>query len=92
VQPSLPNLDQILAEFDPKLNGQRVENMEMEASFLIHFMGGLGYWAGTICPAIANRRQDTFDVAYQDAVRNAVQVALLALADLRSRDRDFVLR
>jgi uridine phosphorylase len=92
VQPSLPNLDQILAEFDPKLNGQRVENMEMEASFLIHFMGGLGYWAGTICPAIANRRQDTFDVTYQDAVRNTVQVALLALADLRSRDRDFVLR
>ena len=88
VSPSVPDLDQILADYDPGLNGQRVENMEMEASFLIHFMGGLGHWAGAICPAIANRRQDTFDIHYQDAIRNAVNVALLALADIRNRYPD----
>jgi uridine phosphorylase len=88
VRPSVPDMDQILANFDPELDGQRVENMEMEASFLIHYMGGLGYWAGTICPAIANRRLDTFDIDYQEGVRKAIRVALLALADLRSRFPD----
>jgi uridine phosphorylase len=85
VKPSVPELDNVLAEFDPRLGGQRIENMEMEASFLLHLLGGLGYWAGAICPAIANRRLDTFDVNYQHAVRKTTQVALLALATLRER-------
>jgi uridine phosphorylase len=59
--------------------------MEMEASFLLHFLGGMGYWAGAICPAIANRREDTFDVHYQQAIENATKVAILALATVRSR-------
>ena len=83
IKPSIPDLDQLFADFDPQLNGQRIENMEMEASFLIHFLSGLGYWGGAICPAIANRRKDTLDVHYHDAVKNAVGVALLALSELR---------
>jgi uridine phosphorylase len=86
VKPSVPDLDRILADYDPRVGGQRIENMEMEASFLIHFLGGLGYWAGAICPAIANRRQETFDHHYQEAIKNATRVALSALATLRSRD------
>lgn len=81
--PSVPDLDQLFARFDPRLDGQRVENMEMEASFLCHFLGGLGHWAGAICPAVANRRAETFDHAYLDAVERATQIALLALAELR---------
>jgi len=88
VKPSVPELDKIFSEFDPRIEGQRIENMEMESSFLLHFLGGIGYWAGTICPAIANRRQDTFTVHYQDAMSNAVKVALLALANLRNRYSD----
>jgi uridine phosphorylase len=88
VEPSIPDLDKILSDYDPKINGQHIENMEMEASFLIHFLGGLGYWAGAICPAIANRREDTFDLHYQEAIKNATKVALLALANLRSRYPD----
>jgi uridine phosphorylase len=57
----------------------------MESSFLLHFMGGLGYWAGSICPAIANRRLDTFDTDYQRSIENATRVALLALARLRKQ-------
>ena len=87
-KPSVPELDKILSEFDPRVDGQRVENMEMEASFLIHLLGGLGYWAAAICPTIANRRLDTFDHHYQDAVRNATKVALQALANARSRYPD----
>jgi uridine phosphorylase len=88
IKPSVPELDKIFSEFDPRVGGQRIENMEMESSFLTHFLGGLGYWAGAICPAIANRQQDTFDVHYQDAIKNATKVALLALATIRNRYPD----
>ena len=88
VKPSLPDLDGILADFDPGLDGQRVENMEMEASFLLHFLGGLGYRAGAICAAIANRRQDSFTDRYQEAIEAATRVALLALGLARSRYPD----
>lgn len=86
IRPSILDLDRMLAEYDPGVDGQRIENMEMESSFLLHFLGGLGHWAGAICPAIANRREDTFLQEYQEAVKDAIRVALLALARLRSRD------
>jgi uridine phosphorylase len=85
IQPSLPEWDRILSEYDPRVDGQRIENMEMEASFLIHFLGGLGHWGGAICAAIANRRQDTFAARYQDAIKDTTRLALWALATLRSR-------
>ncbi len=84
VMPSLPELDKLFSQFDPRVGDQRIENMEMESSFLLHFLGGLGYWAGSICPAIANRRLDTFDPSYQKSIENATRVALLALARLRN--------
>jgi uridine phosphorylase len=85
ISPSIHDLDQVFSNYDPGLDGQRVENMEMEASFLLHFMHGLGHWAGAICPVIANRRKDTFTPQYQEAINNAIKVALLALALLRNR-------
>ena len=88
VKPSVPELDRIFSEYDPRVGGQRIENMEMESSFLSHFLGGLGYRGGAICVAIANRRQDTFDPHYQKAVENATEVALLALATVRERFPD----
>ena len=88
VKPSLPDLDRILSEYDPRVGGQRVENMEMEASFLLHFLGGLGHSGGAICPAIANRRQDTFDTHYRESIESATKVALLTLATLRRRYPD----
>ena len=85
VKPSVSDLDRILAEYDPKLNGQRIENMEMESSFLLHFTSAAGYWGGSICVAIANRRENSFYHDYQTAVRKTTEVALLALSILRSR-------
>jgi len=84
VAPSLPDLDQLLADYDPNLDGQRIENMEMETSFLTHFMGGLGYPAASICTTIANRRADTFLPDYQPAVANSIKIALLAMANRAS--------
>lgn len=88
VQPSVPELNRVLSAYDPHLDGQRIENMEMEASFLLHFLGGLGYWAGAICPTVANRQENTFDHHYQESVARAIKVALLALAGVRSRHRE----
>jgi uridine phosphorylase len=84
LKPSIPDLDRIFSTFDPKIEGQRVENMEMESSFLTHFLGGMGHWAGSICPAMANRQQKTFTTHFQEAMENATQVALLGLAMLTS--------
>ena len=86
VKPSVMDLDLLFSEFNPGVEGQLVENMEMEASFLLHYMNGLGHWAGAICVAIANRRQNTIDVNYQESIANATQVALLALALARSEN------
>lgn len=88
LQPSVPALDRIFSDFDPRLGGQRMENMEMETSFLCHFLGALGHRAGAICPAVANRRTNTFDHDYLDAVDNATRIALLALANLRALSQD----
>jgi uridine phosphorylase len=84
IGPSAPDLDAVFAQYDPKVEDLRVENMEMESSFLIHYLSGLGHWAGAICPAIANRRRETFDAHYQAAIERAIQVALLALASVRN--------
>jgi uridine phosphorylase len=91
MKPTVPELDKIFSEFDPRIEGQRIENMEMEASFLLHFLGGLGYWTGAICPVIANRRQDSINFDYQEAMVNATKVALLALATLRIRYPDVLI-
>ena len=88
IKPAVPDLDCFFADLDPQVDGQRVENMEMEASFLLYFLGGLGYRAGAICPAIANRRENSFDPNYREAVENTVRVGLLALAELRRRCPD----
>jgi uridine phosphorylase len=88
IRPSIPHVDKVLSEFEPGLGGQRVENMEMEASFLLHFLGGLGHWAGAICPTLANRRRNTFASDHQEAIENAISVALLALANVRRRYPD----
>lgn len=80
LNPTIADLDQVLSAFDPGLDGQRVENMEMESSFLNHFMNGLGYLGGSICNAIANRQENTFDSNYQESIKNTINIALLALA------------
>jgi len=83
--PSVPDIDRLVADFDPQLGGERVENMEMETSFLAHFMTGLGYMAGAICPAISNRRLDTFSPTYPEAMDRAIVIALEALRLLRGQ-------
>jgi len=92
VHPTIPDLDTILREYDPKIHNQSVENMEMETSFLLHYLGGMGYWAGAICTTINNRSENTFDTNYQEAMKNSIRIALMALADVRNRYPDVRIR
>lgn len=79
IAPTVPDLDRIIAEIDTGDPNQRIENMEMEASFLHHFGAGNGYLTGTICIALANRHRNTFCADTSTAVANCIDAAILAL-------------
>lgn len=81
---SVPNIDRHLSELDLGLKGQRVANMEMEASQLLHFAGGHGYRGGVVCVGIANRAHDTFATNYMEDLLNATNIALGALSRMRN--------
>jgi uridine phosphorylase len=80
---SIPDIDGILASMNTGIPGIRVENMEMEASFLLHFMGGLGYRAGAICAVIDSRREGRFAEHYTQYIKDAVRVALRTVKTVR---------
>jgi uridine phosphorylase len=83
---TVPDIDGHLAALGPIHAGLRIENMEMEASLLLHYMGAHGYRAGTICPAIANRREETFLNAYMQHIKDSTLIALETLSRLRKLD------
>ncbi|UCF86693.1 MAG: hypothetical protein JSV71_04195, partial [Nitrospiraceae bacterium] len=73
---TVPDIDNLLANVDTGDKDLTIENMEMEASFLLHFMGALNYRAGVICAVIDNRREDRFAEDYLPFIRDAVKIAL----------------
>jgi len=79
VTATVPDIDVRLAELDTGIPGLRMENMEMEASFLLHFMAGLRHRAGAICAVIDNRHEDRFMEQYDHCIKDAVRIALGAL-------------
>ncbi len=76
---TVSDMDGVLASLETGIEGLRFENMEMESSFLLHFMGALGHRAGVVCAVIDNRYQGTFMTQYAKHIRDAVRVALMAL-------------
>lgn len=85
ISPTIPDIDELLASLDTGIEGLKIENMEMEASFLLHFMGALGYRAGVICPVIDNRHKGVFLGEYTQHIKDATSIALKALHDLASK-------
>ncbi len=79
---TVSEIDGVLSVVDPGIEGLRIENMEMEASFLLYFMGALGYRAGVVCAVIDNRREDRFIAQYERHISDASKAALRALATL----------
>lgn len=80
---TIPEIDGVLSVVDTGIEGLKIENMEMEASFLLHFMGALGYRAGVVCPVIDNRREGKFTAQYTRYIRDAARIALNTLHTLR---------
>jgi len=79
---TVSEIDGVLSIVDTGIEGLRIENMEMEASFLLYFMGALGYRAGVVCVVIDNRREDRFIAQYERHTSDASKAALRALATL----------
>jgi uridine phosphorylase len=80
---TVSGIDKVLASVDTGIEGLAIENMEMEASFLLYMAGALGYRAGAICAVIDNRREELFAENYAQHIREAVMVALGALQAVR---------
>ncbi|MEW6117852.1 MAG: nucleoside phosphorylase [Nitrospirota bacterium] len=80
---TVPDIDNVLSSVDTGIEGLRIENLEMEASFLLHFMTALGHRAGVICPVIDKRKEEKFATRYARHVQDAAQIALRALNVVR---------
>lgn len=83
VASTIPDLADVLTAVDTGIAGLKIENVEMESSFLLHFCGAVGYPAGVVCAIIDKRQEGIFLTDYQDTVRNAAWVALRAFHALR---------
>ncbi len=80
---TVSEIDGVLSVVDTGVEGLRIENMEIEASFLLYFMGALGYRAGVVCIVIDNRREDRFIAQYERHISDASKATLRALATLK---------
>jgi uridine phosphorylase len=76
INPTAPDLVTRLARMETGISGLKVENIEMEASFLLHFMGGVGYRAGVICAVIDKQSDGSMITDYLDHIRDAAHITL----------------
>jgi uridine phosphorylase len=76
---TLPHLLDSLEKMEISRTGLKIENMEMEAGVLLHFLGGLGYPAAAICVVVNKRREGTFLTDVRHHVFDAARIALRAL-------------
>lgn len=68
--------------------GFSVQNMEMEAGFFLHFLGGLGYYAAAVCVVINQRATGVFINDYRRQVLDGARLILHAFRTLRNRKGD----
>ena len=60
-----------------------VENLEMEAGIVLHFLAGLGYRAAAVCAVINKRKERAFMADYRLQVFAGARIALRAFRRLR---------
>ncbi len=82
IMPTTSDLTNRLAAMDTGIPGLKVENIEMEASFLLHFAGGVGYRAGVICAVIDKHNDGSFVGDYGDQIRDATRITLQVFKSL----------
>jgi uridine phosphorylase len=79
VPSTLPHLLDSLENMEIARTGLKIENMEMEAGILLHFLGGLGYRAAALCVVVNRRCDGTFLTDNRRHVCEAARIALRAL-------------
>ena len=82
-RPTVAGLLDAIGGIDTGAVGLAIENMEMEAGFLLHFLGGLGYRAAVVCVVINKRGTGEFMVDYRQQVLDGARLALGAFRRLR---------
>ncbi|WP_318258144.1 phosphorylase family protein [Geobacter anodireducens] len=61
--------------------GFELQNMEMEAGFFLHFLGGLGYRAAAVCVVINQRTSGVFMADYRRQVLDGARLILRAFKE-----------
>lgn len=83
VSPTVSDLVERLAAVDTGIAGLKIENMEMEASVLLHILGAGGYRAGVICAVIDKKNEGSFRTDYLDSMLDATRICLRAFRVLQ---------
>jgi uridine phosphorylase len=83
MMPTAPDMIERLAAVDTGVAGLKIENMEMEASILLHILGAIGYHSGVICAVIDKKGEGSFRTDYQDSMRDAARIVLRAFRALQ---------
>lgn len=73
-----PHLLDAFKKIDCSTFGLKIENIEMEAGIILHFLAGLAYRAAAICVVINKEREGTFMSDYRRQVVDAARIALRA--------------
>jgi uridine phosphorylase len=84
ITPTVSDLVDRLSSVDTGIAGLKIENVEMEASILLHILGAIGYRAGVLCAIIDKRNEGAFRTEYLDSMRDAAQIVLRAFRVLQS--------
>lgn len=80
ISPTIKDLDEHISKV--VIGDLKAENMEMETSFLLHFMKGTGHRAASICATIAHRKTERFSSDYKKNVYDAARIAIGALEEV----------
>jgi uridine phosphorylase len=83
VTPTVSDLVERLAAVDTGIAGLKIENIEMEASVLLHILCSGGYRAGVICAVIDKKNEDSFRTDYLDSMLDATRICLRAFRVLQ---------
>jgi len=83
IRSTFPRLIEEFGTMDTGRIGLKVENIEMEAGIILHFLGGMKYSAAAICVVINKRQEDIFMADYRRHVCDAARVALRALSNIK---------
>jgi len=87
---AVPDIDLVLAAIQTGVEMERgqflqFENLEMESSFLFHYLMGLGMSAGCICTTVADRRENRWAENISESIEQVIEIGLDALALLAQR-------